>query len=83
MNAGGVVWMTKDRQQDLRERVTDYKRFSIVTMLVTIFLFIGLIIPSEHQYSSILFAGIFLGTISSFLFIQKSSYYQKLLDENK
>lgn len=70
----------KDRQQDLVERAIDYKRFSFIVLILSIFIFTGYFLPGEQQFSSVLLAGGFLGIFFSFIFNRKSVYYQKLLE---
>ncbi|MGO4887364.1 YrhC family protein [Anaerobacillus sp. MEB173] len=39
--------MNEDRVKQLTEKVNDYKRFSYILIALSVFLFLGLIIPAE------------------------------------
>lgn len=70
-----------DQQQEYREKAADYCRFSYIILILTGFLFLGYVIPSEQQYSPVILAGILLGIFFSFLFNKKYLHYKKLTEE--
>lgn len=75
----------QDNTKKLENIVNDYKRFSFVLLSLTVFLFLGLIIPTQElsQTHHILLIGLIVVSISlSFVFHRKAmKYREKLFEE--
>jgi hypothetical protein len=75
--------------KDLQDKITDFSRFGMVLLAVSVFLFIGTLIPSEDkavlQTNLMMISTIFFLGIAFFFFRKVASYKKQLieLDEKK
>ncbi|KHF41960.1 YrhC family protein [Halalkalibacter okhensis] len=68
----------------LEEKVKDYKQFGFILLSLSIFLFIGLVIPAEHTVittPSIFIIGIFIALVLAVVFHRLAMNTQKQIYE--
>ena len=73
--------MDKNR---LRALMNDFKRFAFTLLVVSVFLYIGVILPKQGEASAnhvLLMITTSLFLIGSFAFFQKSLQYKRKLDK--
>lgn len=76
--------MKKDKKLlEYEGKSIDYRRFSYIVLMISIFLFFGLIIPGEQQFSIWVILAIFVAFILAFIFNKKAVYYKRLLEEEE
>lgn len=70
--------------RDIQGKVTDYKRFGFILLSLSIFMFLGLVIPNEVTVASDVSMYMIIGTVVSlilaFVFHRKAMHYRNLLD---
>jgi undecaprenyl pyrophosphate phosphatase UppP len=70
--------------KEIQDKVADYSRFGMVLLAVSVFMFIGVLIPNEGKemlqlYSMMAATTVFLG--AALYFFQKVNGYKKKLNE--
>ncbi|MED4530802.1 YrhC family protein [Metabacillus fastidiosus] len=73
--------MNKDR---LRALMNDFKRYAFTLLAVSVFLYIGVVLPKQAEASInniLLMITTSLFLIASFIFFQKSLQYKRQLDK--
>ncbi|WP_017728585.1 YrhC family protein [Halalkalibacterium ligniniphilum] len=78
--------MDEQKIQELEGKVADYKRFGFILLSLSVFLFIGAIIPSDYarfEMPELFIVAVFVSLGLSLLFHQKALAYQKKLLEQE
>lgn len=68
----------------IQDKVTDFNRFGMVLLAVSVFMFIGVLIPSEGkemQQTSVMMIATILFLAASFFSFKKATSYKKQLNE--
>lgn len=65
----------------LKALMTDFKRFAYTFLAVSVFLYIGMIIPAQEMNDTLLIIATSLFLICSFFCFQKAIKYKKQLDQ--
>lgn len=75
--------MEDKKQKQLEDKVTDYKQFGFILLSLSIFLFIGLVIPTQDvtQWQGLFIVGIFMMLGCSFVCHRLAMRAQKQLHE--
>ncbi|WP_246940621.1 YrhC family protein [Bacillus pinisoli] len=71
--------------KEIKDKITDFNRFGMVLLAVSVFLFIGVLIPSEEgremTQMTVMMASTIVLLIASFLFFKKAVTYKKKISE--
>jgi hypothetical protein len=84
------LWQVKSKmnKKHVRHLMTDYKRYAFVLLAVSVFLYLGMLIPAQGQEPSAIKEYVMMGTTSVFLAaaffcFKRSITYKKRLDEQE
>ncbi|MFZ3588252.1 YrhC family protein [Bacillus sp. DJP31] len=70
--------------KDIQDKVADYSRFGMVLLAVSVFLFIGILIPDEGKsiiQTYVMMASTVVFLAIAFYFFKKTIQYKKALSE--
>ncbi|WP_191560762.1 YrhC family protein [Metabacillus idriensis] len=75
-------------RKQVKQLMTDYKRFAFAMLAVSVFLYIGMLIPAQGQDPNAMKEYVMMGTTSvfllaSFLCFKRSITYKKRLEEEE
>ncbi|WP_408007005.1 YrhC family protein [Pseudalkalibacillus sp. A8] len=76
--------MSKEMVKDTEDKIADFKRFSFVLLSLSVFLYIGSIIPFEGKETTdqlVLLSTSYISIGIALLFYRKISKWKKLLKE--
>lgn len=79
---------TKMKKKDMKHLMTDYKRYAFVLLAVSVFLYIGMLIPAQGLEPDPIKEYVMMGTTAvflaaSFYCMKRSITYKKRLDEQE
>jgi hypothetical protein len=72
----------EDLTKVLKDKVTDYKRFAFILLALSVFLFIGLIVPTEgisQNHHTILISLSVFSIMFAFIFHKRAMKFQEQL----
>jgi hypothetical protein len=75
-------------RKQVQQLMTDFKRFAFVLLAVSVFLYIGMLIPAQGQDPNAMKEYVMMGTtslflIAAFLCFKRSITYKKRLEEEE
>ncbi|WP_216829071.1 YrhC family protein [Alkalihalobacterium elongatum] len=73
--------------REIKGKVEDYKRFGFILLSLSVFMFLGLIIPNDvpmtGNYAEYMMGGIVLSLVMAFIFHRKAMHYRNQLDNEE
>lgn len=78
--------MDEKKIKDLQDKVTDYSRYGFILLSLGVFLFLGLVIPTDssiaNQFPGVIIGGIFLVLGLAMFFNRRAKLYRMQLEED-
>ncbi|WP_209122877.1 YrhC family protein [Alkalihalobacillus sp. BA299] len=75
------------KMRELKGKAEDYKRFGFILLSLSVFMFLGIIIPNDApltgNYAEYMMIGTVLSLIIAFIFHRKAMHYRNQLDNEE